>query len=384
VPIPEWARTRDLSPHPGWVAFSADGLLMALEMAPGVLHLKEVATGRTIARLEDPHGDRATWQGFTPDGTRLVVASRFASAVHVWDLRAIRTRLQEMNLDWDWPEFPPAAESAPNSASTSLANLGLILEGQKKLNAGGLLRQQGKLEEALAAYQEALRLQPDNAGLYAAPGTVYAQLGQWDKAAAQTGKAIALRPSMDLWWHYYTAYLLRAGDTAGYRDACQRMLERFRQSGYAWTAQRVALNSLLIPDAVGDQKALMDLAKWSEAVAPPDQHYWYAITLGLACYRAGEFEEADRLLQRALQKWPDNPYDSADAAEACAPVLAWLLLAMTHHCLDQGEEARLWLNKAVVKMDQELAEKGVGHLRKQSHVWAMCQVLRTEAEALLK
>ena len=40
--------------------------LMAVEMAPAVIHLKETATGRTVAKLEDPHGDRATWQGFTP------------------------------------------------------------------------------------------------------------------------------------------------------------------------------------------------------------------------------------------------------------------------------------------------------------------------------
>jgi WD40 repeat protein len=105
--------SRDVTQFPGWVAFSADGRLMALEMAPGVLHLKEAATGRTVAKLEDPHGDRAGWQGFTPDGTRLVVVATFASAVHVWDLRAIRARLKAMNLDWDWPEFPPAAEPAP-------------------------------------------------------------------------------------------------------------------------------------------------------------------------------------------------------------------------------------------------------------------------------
>ena len=100
---------RDVAQFPGWVAFSPDGRLMALEMAPAVIHLKEVATGRTVAKLEDPHGDRATWQGFTPDGTRLVVVASYASAIHIWDLRAIRTRLKEMNLDWDWPEFPPAA-----------------------------------------------------------------------------------------------------------------------------------------------------------------------------------------------------------------------------------------------------------------------------------
>jgi WD40 repeat protein len=103
---------RDVTPHPGHVAFSPDGRLMALEMAPAVLHLKEVATGRTVAKLEDPHGDRPTWQGFTPDGTRLVVVAKYASAIHVWDLRAIRARLKDMNLDWDWPEFPPVPTGA--------------------------------------------------------------------------------------------------------------------------------------------------------------------------------------------------------------------------------------------------------------------------------
>src|SRR5262249_22495064 len=37
---------RDVTPFPGWVAFSPDGKLMALEMAPTVVHLKEAATGR--------------------------------------------------------------------------------------------------------------------------------------------------------------------------------------------------------------------------------------------------------------------------------------------------------------------------------------------------
>jgi serine/threonine protein kinase/WD40 repeat protein len=104
---------RDGTPFPGWVAFSPDGRLMALEMAPAVLHLKEAATGRTVAKLQDPCGDRATWQGFTPDGTGLVVVASYASAVHIWDLRAIRTRLKAMNLDWDWPEFPAAPTGTP-------------------------------------------------------------------------------------------------------------------------------------------------------------------------------------------------------------------------------------------------------------------------------
>src|SRR5262249_19968935 len=104
---------RDVSGFPGHVAFSPDGQLMAVEMAPAVIHLKEGATFRTVARLEDPHGDRATWQGFTPDGTKLVVVARYAGAVHVWDLRAIRERLKEVNLDWAWTAFGPTATGGP-------------------------------------------------------------------------------------------------------------------------------------------------------------------------------------------------------------------------------------------------------------------------------
>jgi serine/threonine protein kinase/WD40 repeat protein len=111
---------REVGYYPGHVAFSPDGRLMALEMAPAVLHLKEVATGRTVAQLEDPFGDRATWQGFSPDGTQLVVVATYARAIHVWDLRAIRARLKAMDLDWDWPEFPPAATRNPGTDLLSI------------------------------------------------------------------------------------------------------------------------------------------------------------------------------------------------------------------------------------------------------------------------
>jgi WD40 repeat protein len=106
---------REGIPFPGHVAFSPDGRLMALEMAPAVVHLKETATGRTVARLEDPNGDRAAWLAFTPDGASLVVWAGYTGGVHVWNLRAIRARLKEMNLDWDWDEFRPAPTGPPSA-----------------------------------------------------------------------------------------------------------------------------------------------------------------------------------------------------------------------------------------------------------------------------
>jgi WD40 repeat protein len=104
--------------YPGHAAFTSDGRMMALEMSPGIVHLVEVDSGRTVARLEDPHGDQPSWMGFTPDGTQLIIAASVAGAIHRWDLRALRARLKAMHLDWDWPAFPTSVGADPGLAKS--------------------------------------------------------------------------------------------------------------------------------------------------------------------------------------------------------------------------------------------------------------------------
>jgi serine/threonine protein kinase/WD40 repeat protein len=103
--------------YPGETVFSPDGKLMALEMEPGVIHLKEVSTSRTVAQLQDPYEYRSVWMSFGADGTKLIAISSAANAIHVWDLRAIRARLKTMGLDWDWPEFPAPTKSEESRTS---------------------------------------------------------------------------------------------------------------------------------------------------------------------------------------------------------------------------------------------------------------------------
>jgi eukaryotic-like serine/threonine-protein kinase len=148
---------RAIAQHPGHVAFSPDGKLMALEMEPATIHLLEVATGRTVARLEDPHGDRATWQGFTPDGTELVVVSTYGSAIHIWNLRAIRARLKEMSLDWEWPEFAPVPDRQRDSYEplTMEVDLGDLAKPQ-------LTRKQ-KAQQAIERYRLNPEVRPQSA-----------------------------------------------------------------------------------------------------------------------------------------------------------------------------------------------------------------------------
>jgi len=100
---------------------------MALEMAPGIIHLKEAATGRTVARLEDPHGDRATWQAFTPDGTR----------------GSGRVRLRQRD-----PHLGPAGD--PRAAEGDEAGLGLA-RGFRPAETGGPAAEPVTIEGSLPA-----------------------------------------------------------------------------------------------------------------------------------------------------------------------------------------------------------------------------------------
>ncbi len=242
---------RDFTPFPGHVAFSPDGRLMALEMAPAVLHLKEVATGRTVAKLEDPCGDRAHWQGFTPDGTRLVVLAKYASAIHIWDLRAIRARLKDMNLDWDWPEFPPTRTGTEAPASLTIEVIpndqprhALTREQKAQRNierrrkaveanpnaadpcnelAWAYLTAPEALRDVAAAVplaEKAVRLAPKVAVYRNTLGAAYYRAGRYREAVE------ALRPNLETeadWALAYDLYFLamshhRLGETARARD----------------------------------------------------------------------------------------------------------------------------------------------------------------------
>jgi eukaryotic-like serine/threonine-protein kinase len=96
-----WTLARDLGG--AGLCFSPDSRLVAVLDASQIIRLVEVETGRVIARLESPDPSVVIWATFSPDGSRLVLVPENTPAVHVWDLRAIRTRLAALGLDWDAP-----------------------------------------------------------------------------------------------------------------------------------------------------------------------------------------------------------------------------------------------------------------------------------------
>jgi WD40 repeat protein len=87
--------------------FAPDSKLAAVPTAAG-LRLLDVASGREVALLEDPNPDAVSVPVFTPDGTKVITVNRL-KGIHVWDLRLIRRGLQDLSLDWKWPEFAAVA-----------------------------------------------------------------------------------------------------------------------------------------------------------------------------------------------------------------------------------------------------------------------------------
>jgi serine/threonine protein kinase/WD40 repeat protein len=332
---------RDVAQFPGHVAFSPDGRLMALEMAPGVIHLTEVANGRTVARLEDPQGDRASWQGFTPDGNQLVVVARYARAIHIWNLRAIRMLLKEMNLDWNWPEFAPAGVPRSPPADPPVVS---VVGGEHLPRA------------------EAKRL---------AEARSYIALSQWDKAAATYAKAdLRVRPLPDDAFGYACLFLIR-GDDEGYKRFCQGMIQRVAQTEALspFEAYVLARGCAMAPKSPVDPARAV---QWANQAVAGDRLPWYFHALGLAQYRAGQFDQALQSFTKAnVKTWTYRE-------------ITWFGLALVHHRLGHPDEARRCLDKGV----QWLVRVGPPGPERSANIypldWLAAQLLRSEAEEVLQ
>jgi WD40 repeat protein len=277
---------RDVAGYPSYVAFSPDARLMALEMAPGIIHLMDAVTARTLARLEDPHGDTAGWMSFTPDGTQLVVTSVLARAVHIWNLRLIRQRLGEIGLNWDAPPFPPAD---PECEANHLLKITVLPAEPSRPD---LLREQ-KARQLIETFRGAVKAKPDS----------------------------------------------------------------------ALNCNNLARAYLTAPLALRDVKAALPLAEKAVQIGPGE--VVYSNTLGLAYYRAGQYEKAISILRPNLDRQADG-----------ALALDLFFLAMSHYQLGETARARDYYDWAI----RWIGAQG----RVSSEDEQDLKMFRAEAEELLR
>jgi serine/threonine protein kinase/WD40 repeat protein len=132
--------------------FSPKGRLVALGGVFGVVRLVDIATGKEIARLTGPEPTQYAPLCFTPDGTGLIATGAEQKTLHVWNLRAIRHQLKQMDLDWDWPEFGPAEPKAQAAKFVKVE----VLTGDLRLT-----REQ-KARQAIDRFRHEVKVKPND------------------------------------------------------------------------------------------------------------------------------------------------------------------------------------------------------------------------------
>jgi superkiller protein 3 len=196
----------------------------------------------------------------------------------------------------------------------------------------------------------------------------YIRVSQWDQAAGEYSKADlgASRPSDDA-FAYACLFLIR-GDGEGYDCFCRDLIRRAGQTVdhfEAYALARICASARKSP--VDPARAV----RWANQAVTSSQPPWYFHVLGLAQYRAGQYEQSLQSFARAneteLRTWDLN----------------WFGLALAHHRLGHADEARRCLAKGVQWLERE-GPPGPGRPTKiLPQDWLEAQLLRREAEDLI-
>jgi tetratricopeptide (TPR) repeat protein/mono/diheme cytochrome c family protein len=137
-----------------------------------------------------------------------------------------------------------AALAANPTAALARFNQALDMEPENPLvhaGRGDVFRAQGQLAQALAAYTEALRLDPRTALWFNNRGLIYHQKGDVDRAIADFNSALRLDPRFTVAWHNRGAAHFARGDVdkavADYSEAIQlepHFARAWNNRGYAY------------------------------------------------------------------------------------------------------------------------------------------------------
>jgi FkbM family methyltransferase len=218
--------------------------------------------------------------------------------------------------------------------------------GEAHNNLGNVFYFQGRFDAAVACYEQALRLEPNFAVAHNNLGTVLSCLGRYEEAAAHCRQALALRPDYpeahsnlaialqgrgnagEAIFHYEEAVRLKPDYAEAHHNLGLSLAGR-GQFAEAVASYQEALR--LKPDYAEAHanlsSALIKLDKWEEAMdccrqalrlKPDSAEVHYA--LGVALAAQGKYEEALHSYEQARLYRPDY----ADANFACG--VTWLLL----------------------------------------------------------
>ena len=121
---------------------------------------------------------------------------------------------------------------------------GALSEAEKRYNAGVELQGQGRLEEAIAEYDEATRLDPQLAAAYVNRGSAYGDWGQPQRAIEDYDEAIRLNPQDADYYNNRCVAYWRLGEFQRAVQDCDEAIRLNPQDASAHALRAMAHTSL--------------------------------------------------------------------------------------------------------------------------------------------
>ncbi|HVK15774.1 MAG TPA: tetratricopeptide repeat protein, partial [Fimbriiglobus sp.] len=343
------------------VAFSPDGKSLAVGADVGAVTLWDVETGKRLVSFRG-HTSRVSTLAFSPDGRTLATAGA-DKTVRLWDVVTGQERATLTGHTGSIGRvlFSPDGYTLATGSSDgtvrlwrgatspeALARLRPAVRSQNVEDAaasnqrGMDLYHQGKLEESLAHFQQAIDLDPTSAWPHLNVGLVRRREGKIDEAIAAFRKAVEVDPN------YVYAYAALGNALAGqsrwgeaissYRTAIRhaanadRVAREYLGNSLKSAAVRLATSP---DDKVRDPAVAVEFAREAAVFDPR----WNV--LGVAHYHAGDYAAAVSAFQQSIKL-----RDGGDRTD-------WYYLALAYWHLNRKDEARKWYDKAAAAVSEK-------------------------------
>jgi WD40 repeat protein len=339
------------------LAFSPDGSRVAAASAGGSIYLWDRA-GERIHSDEPIRGPEGlAGLAFNPDGSRLAGVTR--DRVHVWDvasgqdvlfLRGAVTRPTDNGFNpviaWsrdgtrlaasNWNRTVSVWEADDPTTPAGKAALARRAAGRAfdwHLGRAEWYAGPGTTFAADFHRRRAAALDPGTPARRRHRGDFHARSGRWAEAAADFAATLAPAIPAGAEGLDGCAALLLTTDPAAYRELRSRALRELGTSDDVGTLSRLVRAGVLAPSSPDEAAALLAAARrWAQSNPRDTTAAQY---LGLALVRAGEWDEAARVLGPVVE-----------AKEGVTPVVGWLAVGLAHLRRGAAGEARPWLAKA--------------------------------------
>ena len=231
-----------------------------------------------------------------------------------------------------------------------------------------------EMARSALAYDELLKLRPDDGHLWCVRGRLRARRDNWEGAAADFARGIKSAPPDSEEWFEHACLRLIIGDTEGCEAFVKEMQRREGRTSNPFVAFVLARTCVQTAEPIVESQQVI---RWAESAVRDSRLPWYLATLGAAHYRAGNFEQAIKSLEEANRAYIVGRYSTDPDLDTR------VLLAMAQMRLGRTQAAHESMRKFQQAFERAEHAKIDGVIAVSATDWLPVQLLRVEAEALI-